>query len=78
MNFPINIMVGMQEETGDPVFYREGNFDSEVDTLPTGEAAANTADGSWAVDTNPASKGEVSQYNKRTDTWSVCFTLSSS
>ena len=77
MNFPINIFVG-QQDNGDPVFYKEGNWDSGVDTLPTGTDAADVADGSWAIDTNPTSRGEVSQYNKRTDAWGVCFTLSSS
>ena len=76
MNFPVNIMVS-QNDAGNPIFYKEGNWDSGKDTLPTGAAADDVADGSWAIDTNPDRKGEVSQYNKRTDSWSVCFTVSS-
>ena len=75
MNFPICIMVGANDND-EPIFYKEGNWDSSTDTLPTSTNAADVADGSWAIDTNPDHKGEVSQYNKRTDSWSVCFTLS--
>ncbi len=77
MDFPFCIKVGAQEN-GDPIYHKEGSFDSEVDTLPTGVAAADIAGGSWAVDNNPNSIGQVSLYNKRTDSWNVCFTLSSS
>lgn len=77
INFPINIPVGSQLD-GMPIYHKEGNWDSAVDTLPTGAAAADLASGSWAVDDNPDKLGEVSLYNARTDTWNVCFTLSSS
>ena len=74
MNFPVKIIVGYED--GQPVYYKEGNWDSRVDTLPTGDDAADVADGSWAIDTNPSNDCEVSQYNKETDAWTVRFTIS--
>ena len=74
MNFPVNIIVGYSD--GKPIFHKEGYWDSQNETLPTGTSAADIADGSWAIDTNPSNDCEVSQYNARTDSWSVRFTVS--
>ena len=76
MNFPINIPVGTQKN-GMPIFHKEGTWDSAAETLPTGASADEFADGSWAIDSNPEKVGECSMYNKRTDAWTVAFTLSS-
>jgi len=76
MNFPIAIVVGHDKDTGKPIHYKEGFWDSQTETLPTGDDAEYIADGSWAIDTNPSNTCEVSQYNKRTDAWNVRFTVS--
>ena len=74
MHFPVAKIVGYID--GQPVYHKEGYWDSGVDTLPTGDDATYIADGSWAIDTNPSVDCEVSQYNKRTDAWNVRFTVS--
>lgn len=58
-------------EDGQPVYYKVGTCDSS-ETKPTGDAAADIADGSILTESDT---GNVNFYNKKTDTWGLMFSF---
>lgn len=65
----------VDEITGKPVFYKEGTADSGT-TMPTGDAAAELADGSLVRFSGGDDAGLVKTYCKARDSWSDLITLS--
>ena len=63
--------VAYYDKNGQPVYYKVGTCDSS-ETKPTGDAAADIADGSILTESDT---GNVNFYNKKTDTWGLMFSF---
>lgn len=68
-------LVYIDLNTGKPVFYKEGTADSGT-TMPTGDAAAELADGSLVRFSGGDDAGLVKTYCKARDSWSDLVKLS--